>query len=431
MRSAGLLGLGRGGQAVIMLAVMALSARTLGVEDFGALILIQSLILAIAKMARFQTWQALVHYGMKAQAAGDMPRIQRVVKFTLLLDFCTAFAAYAVVWIVCGPAIALFDLDPSLSGAALLYGSAIMLTVLNGTPNGVLQLYDRFDRIALQTLVAPLIRFFGSLYLFMTDGNLLQFLIVWYAAEVLSALVLIFMGWLTMYENGIVAGLLKRTQSLLRPEPGIWRYVGGTQLSSTLDLCGTHLPVLFVGALLGPSAAGLFRVAKEFSSVLIKPADKLLARAIYPELARFSAQNDVHARRQMIFRTAALIGSGAFIVFAVFLIFGHQLIALTAGPAFSGAYAPMIWLCLAGVISAAGFALEPVLISSGVVRQTVFARALACAIFIPSLYFLLLQHGVVGAGMANLVYTCLVSLFMLLAGRQLLKKPSSEKFEHD
>lgn len=428
MRSAGLLGIGKSGRAAFMLVAMALTARTLGVAEFGTLVLIHSLITAIAKISCFQTWQALVHYGMKALEGHDTSRLVRIIKFSALLDILTALIAFGIVWIVSGPAvIKFFGLDPALSSVTQLYGSVIMLLVLSsGSADGILQLFDRFDRIAWHTIAAPLIRCLGAIYLFITSGSFFEFLVLWYIAEAVSAMILITMGALTLKERMPAAGFLKRCPSLLKPEPGIWRYIGGTQLASTLDLSNNQLPVLLVGGVLGPVAAGLYRVAKEFASVLLKPAEKLFGRAFYPDLARLSAQNDVEARRQMVIRTAPLIGGIAFLVFMLFVVFGHQLIRLTAGPDFVGAYATMIWLCAAGVIGAFAFALEPLLIAAGFIRQAVLARAGASAIFIPLLYFLLQTSGIIGAGVASFLYTVLTSLFMMIAGRGMLKKDQRE-----
>lgn len=422
MRSAGLLGVGRAGRAIFMLAAMSLAARTLGVVEFGTLVLVHGLIFTIIKATRFQTWQSLVHYGMKALEGHDTPRLVRIIKFSILLDILTAFIAFGIVWIVSGSMIEFFGLDPSLSSTTRLYGGVIMLLALNDAPEGVLQLFDRFDRIAWHSIVAPLIRCVGALYLFIAEGSLFQFLVLWFIAEAISTVVIIMMGTLTFKEKMPDARFLNRSSSLLKPESGIWRYIGGTQLASTLDLSNKQLPMLMVGGVLGPSAAGLFSVAQEFASVLLKPAEKLFGRAFYPDLARLSAQKNVEVRRLMVIRTAPLIGGIALLAFMIFVVFGHQLINATVGPEFIGAYTAMIWLCAAGVIGAFAFALEPLLVAAGFVKQTVIARAGGSIIFIPLLYLLLQEAGIIGAGIASVIYTILVSLFMMIAGREMLKK---------
>ena len=422
LRAAGLLGLGKGGQVVFTLLALALAARTLGVEAFGTLVLIHALIVAITKTASFQTWQALIHYGAKAQEKSDEPHLKRIIQFSALIDILTAFFAFAIVWVVSILAMNLVGLDESLSETLRLYGSVILFMVLNGAPSGILQLYDRFDRIAWHTAIAPFIRGLGCIYLFLTQASMIEFLVLWYISEMIAALVLITMALCTLKEKNVLSGLLNPAPSLLNPEKGIWRYVIGTQAASTLDLSGTHLPVLFVGGVLGPSAAGLFRIAQEFASVLLKSGAKLFGRAIYSDLARLSAQNDIAARRHMMGRTAFVIGALAIAVFAIFVLFGKQAIILSAGEDFIGAYETMLWLCFAGVIALTGFALEPMLISAGHIRQTVIARTIATVIFIPILYLLLTHSGIIGAGIAMTIYMVLITVFMLIAGRKLLNK---------
>ena len=420
LRAAGVLGIGKVGQVFFMFIALALTARTLGVEAFGVLTLIHSLIIAIAKIARFQTWQALVHYGTKALDDDDTPRLLRIIRFSIVIDCFTALIGVLLLWLISVYALEWVGLSEHYADYVLFYGSAVIFMVLNGAPNGILQLYDRFDRIAWHTALGPFIRCVGCIYLYFSGGELIDFLIVWYLAEVVSAGILIGFGYLVLHQNNMVKALLRSKEKLLNPEVGGWRYIGGTQAASTLDLSGTHLPVLMVGGVLGAEAAGLYRVAQEFSSVLLKPGAKIFGHAIYPELARLFVQDNFALRRQMMIKTALIAGTAAFVIFLLFVLFGQTLITLSAGAEYSGAYHTLLWLSFAGVVSLFGFALEPLLISAGLVKETVYSRLIATLIFFPWLIFLLHTIGIAGAGIAACIYTCIMIGLMLYAARSLL-----------
>ena len=122
----------------------------------------------------------------------------------------------------------------------------------------------------------------------------------------------------------------------------------------------------------------------------------------------------------MIVKTSLLVGSMAVLVFATFVVLGQQFIDLTVGPAFSGIYGTMIWLSFAGVITSIGFALEPTLVATGCVNRVLLARFLASVVFIPLLYLLLLQKGIIGAGMAGVVYSSLLMSMMYVSARSKL-----------
>jgi O-antigen/teichoic acid export membrane protein len=421
IRSAGLLAAGKSTQAVLALAFMALAARTLGPEQFGVLILVHSVLLAVAKTVRFQTWRALVHYGAKAQEAEDTPRLLRVVQFSYVLDALSALAAYGIILLISGPAIGLLGLDVSLVGTLRVYGAAILFMVVNGAPYGILQLFDRFDDLGVQATLAPLVRFLGTAYLFLTGGSLSDFFLVWFAAEVVASVGLNLFAVRVLVRSQLSKGFWTRNGSVMRPEPGIWRYVGGTQIASTLDLTTTHLPVLLTGGLLGPTAAGIFRIAKQFASLLVKPQATLFGRAIYPDLARLSARNADAERRQMMIRTALVVGGISALVFALLASFGKPMIQLIAGPGFEESYAPMLWLGLSGLIWALAFGLEPLLIATGMVRETVLIRAVATTCYLPVFYWLALEMGVSGAAIAAVVNAVLTTALLFWAGRDMLR----------
>src|SRR3546814_19884653 len=91
----------------------------------------------------------------------------------------------------------------------------------------------------------------------------------------------------------------------------------------------------------------------------------LLTPAIYPELARLTARGDIGGRRDMVVRSALLMGGMSAVAFGVLVLVGEPLIELIAGAGFEDAYGTMLLLALAGVVSNCTFSLEPLLISVG------------------------------------------------------------------
>src|SRR3546814_13964890 len=78
--------LGKTTQGLFAIVYTALAARALGLEAFGALVLLHGFIMAVADLARFQSWQIVLRYGAPALNAGDTSRFRRVLEFSVLLD---------------------------------------------------------------------------------------------------------------------------------------------------------------------------------------------------------------------------------------------------------------------------------------------------------------------------------------------------------
>src|SRR3546814_18176436 len=70
----------------------------------------------------------------------------------------------------------------------------------------------------------------------------------------------------------------------------------------------------------------------------------LLTPAIYPELARLTARGDIGGRRDMVVRSALLMGGMSAVAFGVLVLVGEPLIELIAGAGFEDAHGTMLLL---------------------------------------------------------------------------------------
>jgi O-antigen/teichoic acid export membrane protein len=297
--------------------------------------------------------------------------------------------------------------------------------VMASTPLGVLRLLDRFDLIAIQTTIAPAIRLAGTLYLFLTGGGLVGFLAVWFAAAVVSRITLLAMAWGQLGKEGLLENIGKRHESQLMPEVGIWRFVLAQNLSRGLFLSQAQMGLLMAGGLLGPAAAGVFRIAQRFSDILIRSATKILMPAIYPELAKLQASQDHDLRRSMILRTALLAGGIAATVLIILTVSGKTMITSFVGADYAAAYIPMLWLALAGLITVVAFPLEPLLSSTGRVKHIVMAQFLATIFYLVLILVLAKPYGLTGVSMATLGAVLSSTFILALSGRDLiLGRPS-------
>lgn len=430
-RSAGVLLLGKTTQGLFAVIYTALAARALGLEAFGALVLLHGFIMAVADLARFQSWQIVLRYGAPALNAGDTSRFRRVLEFSMLLDILGAGIGLVVVLLAIAPAMRLFGLPDELQVLAPYYGVSILFLTSVGTSDGVLRLLDRFDLLAIQTAIAPATRLVGSVVLYLAGANLEAFLVVWFLGTVSARLTMLAFGWREVMRRGFLSRRrssseeVPSSEGIGRLERGAWRFALGTSLNATLGLADKHLGLLAVGWLVGPAAAGLFRIARQLAEVLTKANRTLLTPAIYPELARLTARGDIGGRRDMVIRSALLMGGMSAVAFGVLALFGEPLITLIAGSGFEDAYGTMLLLALAGVVSNCTFPLEPLLISVGRVNETVIIRTAATITYLALIYPLLVETGPIGAGIAACAYASTGAVMFGLRGRRAIRGVSA------
>jgi O-antigen/teichoic acid export membrane protein len=221
---------------------------------------------------------------------------------------------------------------------------------------------------------------------------------------------------------------------LTAPHSGIWKFVWSANIYTSLNAASSHLVTLGVGWLLGPSAAGLFKIANQFASVLVVPAT-LLRRSIYPELAKLTAAGagggGARAVRKIVARAGAAAGAVAVIAVIVLAAIGQPLISLTVGDAYLGAYGVLVVLAAATAVSIFGVALDPVFFAMG--RPDVMLRVSVIVVALNLVLVVLFaaEWGLLGVGWASLVSTAVgIGVLIMLALGRLAKRVRSEAAEN-
>src|SRR3546814_17079870 len=79
--------------------------------------------MAVADLARFQSWQIVLRYGAPALNAGDTSRFRRVLEFSVLLDLLGAGIGLVVVLLTVATAMRLLGLPAEMPALAPDYGA--------------------------------------------------------------------------------------------------------------------------------------------------------------------------------------------------------------------------------------------------------------------------------------------------------------------
>jgi O-antigen/teichoic acid export membrane protein len=408
--NAGVLLGGKGFNALLSLGYLAAAGRALGAEQFGLLVMVHAYALAISDLSKFQSWQVVLHYGHAPYTQGRLHDLQRVLRFSTLLDVISAVAGLLLAW----AGIALFgdwlNWPPSLQGPACWYMTSIVFMV-NTTPTGVLRLIDRFDLLALRSSGGSLVRFVGALVCWWLDGGLGAFMIAWYLATVSAFAGLVGSCGRQVARLGLLTGFQPFKGPLTEGFPRIWRFVWSTNLGLTLSIASSRLPMLLVGGLLGPAEAGMFRVAKQLADGIGKPA-KLIVVALYPELVR--KRDDWRHLVQLSRRIAWVCGGVSTGLLTIVAVIGGPALGLIVGPEFREGGTVLTLLAASAVFGIWGLPLEPLLISVGGAGSVVRARLIVLSMQLPLFYLLTRHFGLVGAGSAAIFHSVstLVALYV-------------------
>lgn len=413
IRNAGILLGGKAVNAVVSTATLAIAARALGVETLGVLILVHTFMQTVSDLSKFQSWQAMIHYGTAPLQEGRPAEFQQVLRFSLRLDALSAAAGLLIALIAVALIGGRLGWPETLQPQVSLYALVICFLV-SATPTGVLRLMDRFDLIAAQSSIESWVRLAGAALAWRADAGLETFLLIWFVGQIAAFVFLFGAAAWTLHTRRLLDGFrLRGDRPMAEGLPGIWSFVWSTNFNSTLGMAFTHLGTLMVGALLGAREAALYRIARQVANAVAKPA-KLVVPALYPELARLAQSGDRRGLGRLVVQLTLAGGGIATGLLLIALLAGRPLLGWVMGPEFVAAHGVMLWLLAAAVIGIWAVPLEPLLISIGRASQAFRLRLAVTLLYVPLLYLLIAHDGdwggLRGAGLAPVIGMSLLLL---------------------
>ncbi|AEI37924.1 MAG: lipopolysaccharide biosynthesis protein [Zymomonas mobilis subsp. pomaceae] len=408
LKNAGYLGSTKIVGAILGLGALVGAGRLLTSVEFGTLMLIHTYALGAGALTKFQSWQMILKFGARPYEQGNQNIVSKTIRFAMGLDISSGFLGMIAGMILLLTAGTSFGIGYQYTAIALLYCTLIP-TMSSATPTGVLRLVGRFDLIARQQIVTPLLRGLGVLVAWLFGLGFSAFVLTWYIGDIAGDLVLWGMAIQELRKRNMLSSLRPSLREAPTHLPGVWSFVWLTNLNTTLDACWSPVGNLIVGGMLGPAAAGRYKISTTLLDSAIKPA-RFLEKGFYPEIMRLDPAS--HHPWRLSLRTGLLsAGIGLCIMLAI-LIGGKPLISLF-GHKYSDASTLMMIMSPALVVSMAGFPLESLLYMAGQAKAVLGAQIVAVITYIIALVFLTLEFGLYGAGIAYVLGILLLNVLSL------------------
>ncbi|KQM20386.1 lipopolysaccharide biosynthesis protein [Novosphingobium sp. Leaf2] len=409
MRNASYLASGKLGGAVLGLVALGCAGRGMSPALFGTLVLIHSYANGVGAVVKFQTWQFIVRYGAPAFERGDIAGLRDVTGFAFGLDLASGLLGMAGGLLLLPWAAEWFGIGAENLHLAMLYCTLIP-TMTAATPTGILRVLDRFDQIALQQLVTPLLRAMGAAISYIAGLGFIGFVLTWFIADLAGDLCLWVMSIRELRRRNIRGALRPGLFAPAKRLSRAWGFVWTTNIAHSIWAAWGPVSNLLVGALLSPAAAGLFKIAATFFDSASKPAE-LMSRSFYPEIMRL----DPSSRHpwQLAVRSALISGGMALVMLLVVSIGGEPVIQLVFGKRYVAAFDLLQLMTASLVVAMAAFPLESLLYMAGRERAALVAEGTAALAYAGLLVVLIHVFGLWGAGLAYVIGVCLKTVFML------------------
>ena len=403
-RNAGTLLGGHAGAAILQLAALALTARALGPERYGSLVLIQTWVFVVDRLVNFQSWHVVIRYGAAALEQKDARGFRSVVKLALVLDAAGAIAGAVIAAGAIAAGAQLFGWTAETERIGIAY-SLVILFHLGGTPTGVLRLFDRFGRFALQTSIAAALRLALVAWAWWSGADLFTFALAWAAADVCGNLALFALGWHALRGEGhpLLGGSVREVRAR---HPDIVRFAILTNLETSVRHVFREIDVFIVRAFLDVGAVGQYQLIKQIASIPERLNNPLYHSAL-PVMARLWARHDLASIRSHLRRTRSIGLVVAAAVIAGYLLAGGTAIELAVGERYAPIFVPGA-IALAGTsVWAASFAYSALLQAMGLVGQKLKWTTAASLLAVALQVVLLPAFGLLGAAVSFAIASAL------------------------
>lgn len=412
LKNAGVVFSGNVSSSFIAMVYLGILTRSLTIEQFGLYSLYGAFVEIISRLASFQTWQGMIHYGAHAKENGDKALLFNLLCFGWILDIVAGVLGFVV-------AICLAIYVPQWFGlpdgdiVAVFVAASILLFNWTSAPTALMRIYDRFFPQALYQNIAAILQLICVTVLWLVgEKRLVVYLAVTSINNIIGQL------WFFYYAAQIAMreGMLKpdtlALRQLPRKCPGIWGYVLITNLDAVVRVA-RDMDIFLVNGLLDVRAAGLYKIARILTSAMGKVTGPFY-QTIYPELARMVAAGNIGSMVQLMRQFAMTIGVLTAVIWLGFGVLGFPFLNLVFGPEYGDAYAVAFWCIGAMVIWGFAQPLAPAMMAIRRPGVSLIVHVLTTAFYIILLFIFVPNFGLTGAGIAMFVFYFFWSIAMIV-----------------
>jgi len=293
---------------------------------------------------------------------------------------------------------ALFQFWSSQSRELQILGPAFILVPLNALSvwASALQLgHSRVWRAQIPTVVSPLLFLATVLTFIVWSGRKIDAVCVIYMQIVATAATL---GYALVTLRDTLAPEIASAAPVYESA----RWLSGAiklVLVASMNLLNLNADILLLGAIVGPAAAGIYKVATRGAD-LVMYAAIVISFPLAPIIARFHAAGDRARLRRAVTlstRVAALI---ALPVATGLIFFGDRFLALF-GEGFQQGRSALAILSISQLVNAATGPVGPIMIMAGYETRTAIAVTIGAVTNIVLNLMLIPRYGILGAAVAT------------------------------
>jgi O-antigen/teichoic acid export membrane protein len=320
--------------------------RVLDLAGVGLLAAVGGFTSVLNRFTSFRIDELVVRYVRLYQERGQLDRASAVYKFAGILELLGSLAAFLLIVVLAPLGVSLFSDQAGTEQWFILYGALVLINFVFHSSDGILKVFNRFDAKSLIDISQSIVRLLLTLLVFATGGGLFEIILAELAGRLVRSIAVIGLAFRTAKQKWGQDWWRTPISVLGEDRRSLLTFAFSTNLSATVSLVAKDSEDLWVNAILGNLAGGIYGLARTLNGLLQIPVSPLPSTT-YPELSTAVAQNDWKSVNGILKRGSLLAALYSLPTTALLIVFGHQLIGLySSNPDASQAYLPLVILLL-------------------------------------------------------------------------------------
>lgn len=407
--------------AICSFIYVAWAAQTLGLANFGYLLLVTTFVSLICDVTHLQSWQCLLHYGTSFFEKKEFSKFHDILGFCIRSDFISGLIGFLVsITLVYFLGSSVLHWSPDIQMKAFLC-SVTILCMNTGWSTGILRLCNKFKYVTCYELITTTVRTTATYIGFVRHYTLDYFLFVWCLTQLTMFVSCTFFGvYLTKKFTGSLPAP-RLISSLKTPLQGMWKYNVNTSINQILEAVFLQGATLAIGSYLGPKDAAVYRVARQIGNGLVKPA-QLMIPSLYPEFIKMRDKEDWPGVKHIINKTFGVVLGVSALVLLIVYFFGQDIISYMLHQKTTYGFSVLFILCCNSIINILMVPLEPYIIMIGKVSNLLKIRISVIFLYFSLLGVFMSTWGVIGSSVEILLSSIILFAFCFHTFNSDLKK---------
>jgi O-antigen/teichoic acid export membrane protein len=310
-----------------------LVARLIGVLGVGIVANITKFTTNISQLLSFRMGELVVTYVGQAYEQGDKPKAAAVLRSAAIIEALTAVLKFIVV-VVFAPIIARYLIrQPELTPLFIYYGYSVFANLTSQTSTAALQVFKRFDILAVLNLSQNVLSFVIVVMAFISKGTIEDVVMAYLAAKVFNGVSLLVFS-LIYARRELTPGWWRVPWDATISPSAFWKFAFSSNLSATVKLIAQDSEELWITYFLSPVAAGYYTTAMRVIAMILLPINPFI-EPTFLEITTQAAKREWEKLKELLRKTSLIAGTWTVGVGAVLLAIGWWLIPFAYGEEFA------------------------------------------------------------------------------------------------